>query len=289
MGNKHKTINSPIRWIGGKSRLRKQIVALLPPHTCYVEPFAGAAWVLFAKPASNVEVLNDIDQELVNFFQVLKHKPAELINSFEWELVARAEFKRLANLNPTELNDIQRAHRFYYIIMAGWGGELNYPRFQTSITDGGHGNRLIGAIKHLRQRLEPVHKRLSTVIIENLDWKSCIDRYDRTTTVMYIDPPYPGNKCNYAHNMKEWQSHWELAERLKATQCQWLLSSYDIPEMRTLYEGYSVIPVQSSSGMRVKKNDTTRIRNEEILITNFAIKSAAPLSPKPAGQIQMHL
>ncbi len=60
-------MNSPFKWVGGKSRLRKQIVAMLPAHTCYVELFAGAAWVLFAKPPSEVEVLNDIDQELISF------------------------------------------------------------------------------------------------------------------------------------------------------------------------------------------------------------------------------
>src|SRR4051794_21454863 len=85
----YKMLNSPIKWVGGKSRLRKQIISLLPPHTCYVELFAGAAWVLFGKPPSNVEVLNDIDQDLVNFFRVVKEKPEELIASFDWELVSR--------------------------------------------------------------------------------------------------------------------------------------------------------------------------------------------------------
>jgi DNA adenine methylase len=181
-------LNSPIKWIGGKSRLRKHVIALLPPHSCYVEPFAGAAWVLFGKPPSPVEVINDIDQELINFFRVVKEQPEKLIASFEWELVSRAEFKRLATLDLTKLDEIQRAHRFYYLIMAGWGGEINYPRFQTSITDAGHGNRLIGALKTLRQRLEPVYQRLRTVIIENLDWQACLDRYDRPGTVSRPTP-----------------------------------------------------------------------------------------------------
>ena len=64
--------------------------------------------------------------------------------------------------------------------MAGWGGELAYPRFQTSITDGGGGNRLIGALRTLRSRIEPVHLRLRSVIIENLGWEKLIDRYDRS-------------------------------------------------------------------------------------------------------------
>jgi DNA adenine methylase len=263
-------LNSPFKWVGGKSRLRKPIIDLLPEHTCYVEPFCGAAWVLFGKPPSDVEVLNDLDQELVTFFRVVKERPEELIASFEWELVSRAEFERLANLEPSKLTDIQRAHRFYYLIMAGWGGELNYPRFQTSITDGGHGNRLIGALETLQDRLRPVHNRLRTVIIENLDWRECLDRYDRPGTAMYVDPPYPENGCNYAHNMRDWESHHDLAERLDQTKCKWILSSYDIPEIRELFAKHYIISVQSASGMKVKKNNNSRVLNREVLVANYA-------------------
>lgn len=281
--DQYRIVNSPFKWVGGKSRLRSQIVALLPPHTCYVEPFAGAAWVLFAKPPSEVEVLNDIDQELICFFRVVKEKPEELIASFEWELVSRAEFERLANLDPEQLTDVQRAHRFYYLIMAGWGGELNYPRFQTSITDGGHGNRLIGALETLRQRLKPVHERLRTVIIENLGWKECITRYDRAGTVMYVDPPYPKNKCNYAHNMRSWNEHYQLAEYLGNSRCKWILSSYNVPEINSLYRQYQIIPVQSFSGMRVKKNKVERVLNREVLIINFS-PSIPPAPDKMTGE-----
>ena len=172
-------INSPFKWVGGKSRLRKAIIPLIPAHQCYVEPFGGAAWVLFGKPPSPIEVLNDIDEELINFFRVVKRQPEELIKSFDLDLVSRGEFQRLADIEPRSLSEVERAHRFYYLIMAGWGGEARYPRFQTSTSDGGHGNRLIGALKTLRRRIEPVHNRLKTVIIENLDWSECIDRYDR--------------------------------------------------------------------------------------------------------------
>ena len=265
----HKPLNSPFKWVGGKSRLRKYVIDLLPQHSCYVELFSGAAWVLFGKPLSDVEVINDLDQNLVTFFRVLRDKPEELIASFEWELVSRAEFERLAILDTSQLNDVQKAHRFYYLIMAGWGGELNYPRFQTSVKDGGHGNRLIGALKTLRQRLLPVHERLRTVIVENLEWQSCFERYDRPGVVMYVDPPYPGNKCNYAHNMRGWEEHYLLAERLKKAECQWILSSYDIPEMYALFPDHFILGVQSASGMSAEKNGGVRTLNKEVLITNY--------------------
>ena len=266
----NKSVKSPIKWVGGKSRLREHIISLLPGHTCYVEVFGGAGWVLFGKERSDVEILNDINQDLITFFRVLKHQPEELIRSFEWELLSRAEFERLASLDVTNLSDLERAHRFYYLIMAAWGGEYNYPRMQTSIKDGGHGNRLIGALKNLRKRLEPVHERLQTVIIENLDWEECVDKYDRSEDVaMYIDPPYPKNGANYVDNMRDWEAHQRLADRLNQAKCHWILSSYDNDKVRSLYEKYHIIPVRAFSGMRVSKNGTTRVLNEEVLITNF--------------------
>ena len=278
-------LNSPFKWVGGKSRLRKFIIPMIPPHTCYVEPFAGAAWVLFGKPRSDVEVLNDIDQELITFFRVVKEQPEDLIASFEWELASRAEFNRLASLNPLALNDVQRAHRFYYLIMAGWGGEALYPRFQTSTRDGGHGNRLIGALKTLRNRLLPIHERLRTVLIENLDWRECLERYDSPSTVLYLDPPYLGNGVNYKFNMRSEQDHRILADRLRTIEGLWILSSYDSTEIRTLFHGYHVTPIKSSSGMRTSKEDQQRGHkrtiNQEVLITNFN----PPMTEEPVAKV----
>ena len=267
-------INSPFKWVGGKSRLRKFIIPLIPEHQCYVEPFGGAAWVLFGKSPSPIEVLNDIDEELINFFRVVKRQPEELIKSFDLELVSRSEFRRLADVEPWSLSEVERAHRFYYLIMAGWGGEAAYPRFQTSASDGGHGNRLIGALKTLRRRIEPVHNRLKTVIIENLDWNECIDRYDRPTSFLYLDPPYPGNGANYKHNMRLMAEHSAIAQRLSEARGKWMLSSYDTDEVREKFRHYNIVPIQSASGMRAAAskadgNRRKRTLNKEILVLNY--------------------
>lgn len=269
-------MRSPIKWAGGKSRLRERIIELFPKHTCYLEPFCGAAWVLFGKEPSPVEVINDIDGDLINFFRVIKKRPEDFIQAFDLALVSREEFKQLASLDSTKLDEVERAYRFYYLIMAGWGGELNYPRFQTSITDGGHGNRLFGAIKTLRERIEPVHQRLSTVIIENLDWRECIKRYDREGVIMYIDPPYPDNGVNYAHNMRNWADHHELASMLSSTKAKWILSSYDNPEVRNLFSGYNIVPVTSASGMQKTKTNSERVVVQEVLVANYDLPIGRP-------------
>ena len=268
-------IRSPFKWVGGKSKLRNTIISMLPPHECYVEVFAGAAWVLLGKQPSKVEVLNDIDGEIINFFTVVKERPEELIASFEWDLVSREEFKRLRDTDPTSLDPVARAHRFYYLIMGGWGGELHSPRFQTSISDRGHGNRLIGALKNLQERIMPVHKRLRTVIIEQLDWSECMDRYDDERAVMYLDPPYPGNNCNYRFNLREWKDHEEIAQRMRRANAKLLLTTYDLPELRDLFADFYITPVQFAAGM---PSESGR-QNQEMIVTNYDPK-AVQILPK---------
>lgn len=267
-------IRSPFKWAGGKSRLRNKLIQMLPPHDCYVEVFGGAGWVLFGKQQSDVEIFNDIDGEVVNFFRVVKQRPEKLIESFEWELVSRAEFERLRDLSTEHLSDVQRAHRFYYLIMAAWGGELGTPRFQTSVTDGGHGNRLIGALKGLSDRIMPVHRRLQTVIIEQLTWQECIARYDRPYeekgVVMYLDPPYPNNKVNYQHNMRELEEHEQLVDVLRNLKARFILTSYDLLEVRELFndEIFHITTVEEyAAGMPT--NGDERSRNREIIVTNY--------------------
>ena len=86
----------PTNYYGRKARLAPWIASLLPPHRTYVEPFAGSAAVLFAKPPSPTEVLNDLDGAVVNFFTVLRDHPAELAQALRLTPYARAEYQQHA-------------------------------------------------------------------------------------------------------------------------------------------------------------------------------------------------
>ncbi len=171
--------------------------------------------------------------------------------------------------------------------MAAWGGELKTPRFQTSVSDGGHGNRLVGALADLRHRLLPVHRRLQTVILERLPWEECIARYDRSYAekgvVMYLDPPYPDNNVNYPHNMRSLEEHKRLTEVLKGLRARFLLTSYATAEVRELYEqtGFAITSVDFAAGMPNTTSNTKRHRNREIIVTNYA---PPPLKQRSDGQ-----
>lgn len=78
-------------WVGGKSQLTSTIIPLIPPHKAYVEVFAGAAWMLFRKPPSQVEIINDINRDLTTLYKVVQHHLEEFMRYFKWILISREE------------------------------------------------------------------------------------------------------------------------------------------------------------------------------------------------------
>lgn len=170
-----------IPWIGGKRRLVDLLLSRFPPHSCYVEVFAGGAAVFFARNPADVEVLNDVNGDLVNLYRVVTHHLEEFVRQFKWAITSRQVFKWLQDTRPETLTDIQRAARFFYLQQQSFGGKVA----GTATT--------APAINLLRieENLSAAHMRLASgTYIENLDWATCIDRYDRPHTLFYLDPPY---------------------------------------------------------------------------------------------------
>src|SRR6202167_1306240 len=112
----------PLPYIGGKRNLAKQIIAMFPEHTTYVEAFAGGAQVFFHKPPSKVEVLNDLDGEVVNFYRVCQAHYEELVRYLKFALPSRRWFEIHEKTPPESLTDIQRAGRYFYIQKNAYAG-----------------------------------------------------------------------------------------------------------------------------------------------------------------------
>ena len=107
-------MRAPLSYIGGKNRLAKRVISIFPKHTTYVEAFAGGAQVFFRKEPSKVEVLNDLDGEIVNFYRVCQQHYEELLRYLRFALVSREWFDLLKKTDPATLTDIQRAARPAY-------------------------------------------------------------------------------------------------------------------------------------------------------------------------------
>ena len=249
-----------VPWIGGKRRLAKHILPLFPAHTCYVEPFCGAAALYFLKVPSKTEVINDINGELVNLYRVVKHHLEEFVRQFKWALVSRQIYKWLQDTPEETLTDIQRAARFYYLQKQAFGGKVADHTFGTSTTSAPRFNLL-----RIEEELSMAHLRLSRTLIEHLDWyHQCIERYDRPHTLFYCDPPYWGTE-GYGVDFPI-GNYIRMAALARSIKGKMIISVNDIPEMRQAFNGLNIQSVDISYNLKVTGKATPR---KELVICNF--------------------
>jgi DNA adenine methylase len=197
----------PLSYIGGKNRLAKRLIEIFPEHTTYVEAFAGGAQVFFHKEPSKVEVLNDLDSDIVNFFRVCQQHYEELLRYFRFSVVSRQWFDLLKVINPATLTDIQRAARHLYLLRNSFASLVRNPVYHRNVIQPPSFN-----LTSLPELIENAHKRLERVQIECAPYEEILTRFDRPTTLFYLDPPYWGRKL-YRHNFSEADFE-KLAERL---------------------------------------------------------------------------
>ena len=255
--------NHPIvPWIGGKSRLAKQILPLFPEHVSSVEAFAGGAALFFRKDPAKSEVLNDINGDLVNLYRVVQHHLEEFIRHFKWSLVSRQMYAWLNITRPETLTDIQRAARFYYLQRQGFGGKIESRTFGTATTSPPKLNLL-----RIEEDLSQAHLRLAQAAIECVPWEECIRRYDRPHTLFYLDPPYWGTEgYDVAFGLEQYD---RMADLARAIQGKMIISVNDIPEMRQAFAGLSIATAEIS--YTVGGPGRAGKKSRELIIANFPI------------------
>lgn len=261
------TRKSPLAWLGGKSQLADRIVDRMPEHDTYCEVFAGAAWVLFRKPPSKVEIINDINRELTTLYRCVKHHLAELVAQFRWMLIARDEFDAFLRTPADTLTDIQRSARFYYLSKTAFGAKVRGPSFGIAATGSPRLNLL-----RVEEELSEAQLRLARVWIENRPYAEVIERFDRPGTLFYVDPPYWGCEGDYGVNLFERADFQRLAELLGRVRGRFILSLNDVPEIREVFAGFNIESVQTRYTISAKRSTPVG----EVLITNFKARGAVP-------------
>jgi DNA adenine methylase len=248
----------PLSYIGGKNRLAKRVIEIFPEHTTYVEAFAGGAKIFFRKNPSKVEVLNDLDGELVNFYRVCQQHYEELLRYFNYVVVSRTWFDLLKRIDPATLTDIQRAARYLYILRNSFASLVRNPVYHRNVIQPPSFN-----LERLPELIENAHKRLQRVQLECAPYDEVIQRFDRATTLYYLDPPYWGRKL-YRHNLGEADFE-KLAGQLKNIRGKFILSLNDVPEVRRLFAGFHIRGVE----LHYTSQKAAGKRYKEVLITNF--------------------
>lgn len=252
-----------LSWIGGKSLLADRIIPMLPEHDCYCEVFAGAAWMLFKKPESKVEIINDINGELVTLYRCVKLHLEELVKQLKWLLVARDEFDRFMQTEPDTLTDIQRAARFYYLMRTGFGARVKGPTFGIASTRPSNFNLL-----RIEEDLSAAHLRLTRVYVENKPYHTVIERFDRPHTVFYVDPPYWDCEDYYGKGIFSKEDFTRLRDQLANIKGKFVMSINDVPEIRELFRDFIIRDIDTKYSVSAK--DTQKVN--ELLIFNYKPK-----------------
>lgn len=233
------TVGPIIPWPGSKRRLAPQLLKLFPNHTCYCEPFAGAAAMLFAKEPSKAEVINDINGDLVNLYRVVQHHLDELVRQFRWALTSRQMWDWIKSTPPATLTDVQRAARFYYLQRNAFGSKVAGQTFGYSATGAARLNLL-----RMEEELSEGHLRLSRVTIEHRPWQDVMARYDRPETFFFCDPPYwqtEGYGVDFG-----WDHYEALADRLGNLKGKAIMTINDHPDIRKLFSRFPRSTVMTS-------------------------------------------
>lgn len=254
-------MDSPLKWVGGKSKLADRIVKLIPRHTRYAEVFAGAGWVFFRKPQSRYETINDINSDLVAFYRVLQNHLEEFCKQFKWLLSSREFFEDFkAQRAAGGLTDIQRAARFYYTQRQAFGGKVVGQTFGVSVDSPPAVNLL-----RIEEEMSRVHMRLTGVVIENLPWLDYLERYDRPDTFFYLDPPYHGTEDYYGKALFSRDDYTRMAAALASVKGKFILSLNDVPEIRETFAAFSIRGAETMYSC----NQKAAQKASEVLIMNY--------------------
>lgn len=174
---------------GGKTVYHEEILRYFPDHRRYVEPFGGSAALLLNKPKSYMEIYNDLDGDVVQFFRTLRDRREDLVDWLQAVPYSRELYKDWARQffsghRPDD--DIERAGRWFYLRYTQFNGSLDR---RNGFKTGGKRNEartFRGGIEDL----ETVAARFSEVTVECEPYGDVLDRYDHPDTLFYLDPPY---------------------------------------------------------------------------------------------------
>lgn len=261
-------MKTPISYYGGKQKLSKTIVSLLPAHTLYCEPFIGGAAIFFAKPPSQVEVLNDTNRELINFYRIVQQDFTSLEKEIRITLHSRLMHKHATVVynTPELFSDIKRAWAVWVLssqtFAAKLEGPFGYDRSSNTTTK---------KITNKREGFtEDYAIRLQNVQLECTDALYVIRSRDATGSFFYCDPPYYNSDCGHydGYSLEDYES---LLKTLAGIQGKFLLSSYPSDILTTYTKANGWCTQVFEQGVSINAKSGYLKKKWEVLTANFNI------------------
>lgn len=235
---------APFAWYGGKFYYAKWIIDHFCTHRVYIEPFGGAANILLNKNPSEVEIFNDLDNRIVNFFRVLRDSNQfnELIRLLNLTPYSRKEFEE--SIAEEQIDDpVKKAWRFFVTCRQAIGGlgmsKLTVASWAMSLRTRRRMAEPVSKYLSAIEGLQDIAERFRTVAIENMDAIKLIKKYDCQDALIYCDPPYlpetryGANANTYAFEMS-YEDHEALLNALNDCKAHVIISGYhsDLYDMK---------------------------------------------------------
>ena len=217
-----------LKYPGAKNRLAPWIVSHIPPHKVYCEPFLGSAAVFLNKEPAYNEILNDLDDDIYNFFKVVRENPEELCRLIEATPYSRTEYTTVYVESEEEALSIERARRFAVKCWQGFGCGNKYKNGNRRGI-GATGPNPAKAWAKLPETIQLAAERLKNAQIEHKDALELISDLYGKDTFIYIDPPYlqdTRKKYLYNHEMTN-EQHVKLLKIAKESSCKIMISAYE--------------------------------------------------------------
>jgi len=264
-----KRLRAPFPWVGGKYYLVDKLLPLIPKHHTYVEVFGGAANLLLAKEPSPVEVYNDIDSGLVNFFRVIRDK--EKFPRFYEQVMlipySREEFYCCAGTWRDEEDDIVRAVKWFVAARQCFGGVVG-GSWGYGVTGSNKGMaQCVGSWLSSIELLPEVSERFRRVQVEHNDFRKILKAYDTEETFFYLDPPYVletrrGGEV-YSNEMTL-SDHEELVNLLLHVKGNAMLSGYEHSVYKPLEEaGWTKLEFEAKCRLTGNTKGTKYLQSKE--------------------------
>lgn len=264
-------MKTPITYYGGKQKLAATILKLIPPHKLYCEPFVGGAAIFFAKEPSEIEVINDVNSEMINFYRVVQNDFVSLEKHIRITLHSRMSFRHASVIynTPDLFSEVQRAWAVWCLASQGFAGMI----------DGSWGydvskNTTTKKISNKRSSFtEDYAIRLQNVQIECADALRIIRSRDNKAAFFYLDPPYYNSDCAHydGYSLEDFEA---LLKTLTKVKGKFLLSSYPSPILKqyTKDMGWHHIEIKQTVSVANNTGKTGKAKTE-VLTANYPLKA----------------
>lgn len=247
---------------GGKAKLASWIVSHFPAHRVYVEPFCGSCAVLFAKKKSEIEVINDKDEDIFNLYTTILSHPLELA-----ALIFATPYS-IHNWNNKPNSNLEKARQFVAKTKQLFVGNYrSNNRLGSSFTLDRITGRKVKAWANWYKRILPAFERLREVQMHNRDAIQVIKSFNMKDTLIYCDPPYVGHENDYKHEFSD-SDYREMVRALKASNAKVIVSDTNLA--RHHFKGWWCVSKKVSRGHNIR--GVKRQIEREVLYANFPLK-----------------